>query len=340
MIDYPAATVALFDPTTGELPRRKLDAKRLRDFLRRLTEAGASSFLVGSSTGHGHLRTVPELESMFRVAAEAEVSDGTLMGLLRPEDGLQTNRRLLCVLKGLSYSVAYLRPSVGLDGADDDAIVANLAPITRVACEIGIPVGLYSISDVSGAAMSAEAAARIVRSPGGENVVAIKVTESNYETGTLRFLRHNDLKHLKIVQGWDPHLARALKDGSDDAAGGSRCGITSGAMSFAIYQYQHILAACAAGDWAEVESAQEAVSILFAAMQDDPAKFANLQTAKYIMGLGHPITSTISDEQCGRVIDALRTLTRELDRNRLAASLNLMGDGPFQLELDSIRTDA
>ena len=47
------------------------------------------------------------------------------------------------------------------------------------------------------------------------------------------------------------------------------------------------------------------VTTVFAAMQDDPGKFADLQRAKYIMGLGHPITREITNEQMERVFAAL-----------------------------------
>ena len=38
---YPAATVACFDPTIGDLPRRKLDVPRTKRFLEALAAAGA-----------------------------------------------------------------------------------------------------------------------------------------------------------------------------------------------------------------------------------------------------------------------------------------------------------
>jgi len=139
-----------------------------------------------------------------------------------------------------------------------------------------------------------------------ESNVAIKVTEADYEASTLRFLQHPDLSLLKIVQGWDPHLARALQDGKEyDDHGRQRCGVTSGPMSFAVFQYQHILAAAERGDWDEVAAAQAAVTALFSAMQDDPAKFADLQRAKYLMGLGQPLTGVVTPKQFGPVLRAL-----------------------------------
>ena len=64
MIKYPDATVACFDPTQGDLPRRSLDRERLQQFLQKLGEAGAESVLIAASTGQGHLRTVGELEGV------------------------------------------------------------------------------------------------------------------------------------------------------------------------------------------------------------------------------------------------------------------------------------
>jgi hypothetical protein len=161
--------------------------------------------------------------------------------------------------------------------------------------------------------------------------VAIKVTEARYEASTQRFLADSRLARLKIVQGWDPHLARALREGRKHAAQGrQRCGVTSGPMSFAVYQYLHILAAAERDDWDEVAAAQAAVTALFQAMQDDPVKFADLQRAKFLMGLGHPLTGTVTPAQFDPVLRALGNLPRPADRDRLARSLNLMENGPFQ----------
>ncbi|MBW3598453.1 MAG: hypothetical protein KY475_14425 [Planctomycetes bacterium] len=162
----------------------------------------------------------------------------------------------------------------------------------------------------------------------------MKVTEADYEASTLRFLQHADLKRLKIVQGWDPHLARALQDGPRyDAQGRQRCGVTSGPMSLAVHQYLHLLHAAREEQWEEVSAAQAAVTALFASMQDDPRRFADLQRAKYIMGLGHPLAAEISAAQADRVLDALRSLPRESDRIRLAKSLDLMETGPYHRQL-------
>src|SRR4051812_3218571 len=102
---YPAATVACFDPTTGDLPRRRLDEPRTICYLERLAEAGAPSLLIAASTGHGHVRTVGELEAWFRVAARAKYGDTVLTALLRPEDGPEINFRLANHLADDGYSV-------------------------------------------------------------------------------------------------------------------------------------------------------------------------------------------------------------------------------------------
>ena len=68
-------------------------------------------------------------------------------------------------------------------------------------------------------------------------------------------------------------------------------------------------------------------------MQDDPAKFADLQRAKVIMGLGQPLTGKVEPAQIERVLAALEGLPRRADRARLARSLDLMGDGPYHERL-------
>lgn len=165
----------------------------------------------------------------------------------------------------------------------------------------------------------------------------MKITETDYEASTLRLLAHPALTRLKIVQGWDPHLARALRDGPRfDPAGRPRTGLTSGAMSFAAHQYRHLLAAAGRADWAEVEAALGAVSRLFAAMQDDPRRFPDLQRAKYVMGLGHPVTGTVTPAQAEHLLAALEAVERPADRRRLADSLDLMGDGPYHERLRAV----
>ncbi|MFO7594382.1 MAG: hypothetical protein R6X15_10105 [Pseudomonadota bacterium] len=335
---YPVSTVACFDPTEGELPRRGLDEGRTISLLERFAAEGVPAVLIASSTGQGHLRTAEELEAWIRCAARADTGEMLRIALLRPEDGFETNRRLLKLLVDNDFPVVFFRPGTDLpSGADEAAVRDQLAPLVAAAAGEGLAIGLYTISGVSGVPLTADAAAHLVEGEGGEHIVAVKVTEVDYETSTARFLAHPALRRLKIVQGWDPHLVRALKEGPRfDSAGRQRAGITSGLMSLAVRQYLHLMAAAQKGDWQEVEQAKQAATALFQSMQDDPQQFADLQRAKYIMGLGHPLTGTVTEQQVERVFSALESMTRWEDRRRLAQSLDLMGDGPYHERLTAL----
>ncbi|MFI4874641.1 MAG: hypothetical protein ACIALR_04860 [Blastopirellula sp. JB062] len=332
---YPAATVACFDPTQGELPRRELDPNRLVAYLENLAHAGAEAVLLAASTGHGHLRTVDELAQWFAAAGKADIGAMVKMALLRPEDGPEANARLLDVIVEQEIPVVFLRPGSDLTaGADDVEVVDNMAPLLKQAADAQRAIGLYSIPDVSGVPLSVAAAEQLLDLPGGDRIVAAKITEADYAASTQQYLRSPRLTKLKIVQGWDPHLAFALQDGpKHDVDGRQRVGVTSGPMSLAVYQYKYLLQAAAEQRWHEVEQSQKAVTALFVAMQDDPQKFADLQRAKKIMGLGQPITGEVTDEQIERVFLALESLSRSEDRRRLAWSLDLMEDGPYHERL-------
>ena len=337
ILHYPAATVACFDATMGPLPRRMLAPEHNKVFLERLAAAGAPAVLIAASTGHGHLRTAEELEEWFRASATANLGGAIKMALLRPEDGVDANNRLLALLKELEYPVIFVRPGTDLapDAADEE-VAKNMQPLVEEAARLGFAVGVYSISDVSGLPLRPAATRILLDGPGGENIVAVKVTEADFEASTLEFLKDKALAHLKIVQGWDPHLARALREGRDyDADGRQRCGVTSGAMSFAIYQYLHMFD-CAGRDWEELSAAQGAVTHLFTAMQDDPSKFADLQRAKFIMGLGEPLTGLTDEDDVERVLTTLEQLPREADRHRLARSLDLLENGPYHDRLQAM----
>lgn len=335
---YPHATVACFDPTRGELPRRRLDPERTVDYLERLAGFDAPGVLIASSTGQGHLRTPEELAEWFRCAGRARLGRTVPMGLLRPEDGMRANEHLLDLLVECDYPVVFFRPGTDLDpGAGAETVAASLRPLVAAAAERRLAVGLYSIPDVSGLPLTPAAAALLVDSPGGENIAAVKITEANYEASTARFLAHPALAKLKIVQGWDPFMVRALRDGPlHDADGRQRTGVTSGVMALALHQYLHILERATESDWDEVEAAQGAVTRVFESMQGDPARFADLQRAKYAMGLGQPLTGSVSDDQVTRIFEAMEAVPREADRGRLARSLDLMGDGPFHERLAAL----
>jgi hypothetical protein len=282
---------------------------------------------------------VAELEEWFRVAGEAKLGGTMLSALLRPEDGAEANARLVNLLAALKYPVIFIRPGTDLPkNATSQLIANNMRPLVELAAAKGLAVGLYSIPDVSGVPMPPDVAAELVQGREGKNIVAIKVTEADYDGSTTRFLADKRLSHLKIVQGWDPHLVRALQDGPEhDDYQRQRCGVTSGPMSFAIYQYLQILGAVGRGDFAEAAAAQSAVTAVFQSMQDDPKKFADLQRAKFIMGLGQPLTGTVNEQQIERVFKALESLPRAADRQRLARSLDLLGDGPFHKRLSTLQ---
>lgn len=331
--NYPSATVACFDATTGALPRRSLAGDLLIRYLQSLAQEGAPALLIGASTGQGHLRTLDELREWFQVAAQAETGSAVRVALLRPEDGKETARPLMTKLAEWGYHVAMIRPATGLNATTSlQEIVEGIRPWMEAAAEAGLAVGLYSISNVSGAPLTPEAVARLMNSPGGDRIVAVKVTEENYESSTGAFLHDRRFARLKIVQGWDPHIGRALREGYDPVTKTQRCGITSGCMSFSIKQFMHMMNSATACDWVEVDQSIKAVATLFAAMQDDPTRFANLQRAKWIMGLGGPLTSEVTSEQTARVLSAIRGLAREPDRQRIVQSLRLLGESPFDSE--------
>lgn len=335
---YPAATVACFDAVAGDLPRRRLDDEKNVRFLERLADVGAPAVLIAASTGHGHVRTLEELRHWLRIAVTARLRNTVPIALLRPEDGVDANRQLVRDLREWGYPIVFVRPGTNVPkDATDEQIAANVQPVVEAAANQGLAVGVYSIPDVSGVQLTPAAVALLVKAPGGRNLVAVKVTEANYDLSTLRFLEHPALRHLKIVQGWDPHLARALRDGpSYDAQRRQRCGVTSGPMSFAVYQYLHLFDAAERDDWEEVAHAQLAVTLLFQAMQDDPTKFADLQRAKYIMGLGQPLTGQVSAVQAEKVLATLANLQRPADLFRMSRSLDLMGDGPYHARLAAL----
>ena len=325
--NYPVATVACFDPTSGELPRRQLDVEANSRFLEKLSAHDVPAVLIGASTGQGHLRSPEELDSWFRSTSDVDLGNTIKIALLRPEDGEAWNERHAQALVESGFDIAFVRPGTGLQpGTPDSEIAASMEGCCRAIGEAGLALGVYSIPDVSGVPLGPDAVAEL-RERWSEQLVAVKVTEPDYHRSTRRFLGDERMTGLKIVQGWDPFLAQALNDAPD------RCGVTSGPMSFALFQYLHILASAQAQDWKEVERAQGAVTSLFESMQDDPNRFADLQRAKYVMGLGHPLLGEIQPPQVERIFAALEGLDRDEDRMRMASSLNLMEQGPFASRL-------
>lgn len=133
---------------------------------------------------------------------------------------------MLAELRRLEYPIVFIRPGTDLPrDADDRQTAENMRPLVVEAARLGFAVGVCpSIPDVSGVRLSAAAAAMLVEGPGGERIVAAKVTQADYESSTLEFLQHPALARLKIVQGWDTFLARAFttaRDSTPRAASGA-----------------------------------------------------------------------------------------------------------------------
>ena len=328
--NYPRATVACFDATSGHLPRRKLDVERNNAFLKKLSAAEVPAVLIGASTGQGHLRTPGELLEWFASTQQVDLGATVKIALLRPEDGEEWHRKQVAAMVEAGFEIAFVRPGTDLSpDADDTAVVSNMQSAVRAIVDADLALGVYSIPDVSGVPLRPNAVAEIQQRYASQ-LVAVKVTEADFDASTVQFLKDERLTKLKIVQGWDPFMADALQ------ADPNRCGVTSGPMSLALFQYLHILDAADRKDWSEVQRAQKAVTLLFQSMQDDPRKFADLQRAKYVMGLGHPLLGEVSDPQVVRLFRALEGLEDPADRSRLAKSLNLMQDGPFASRLTDL----
>jgi len=72
------------------------------------------------------------------------------------------------------------------------------------------------------------------------------------------------------------------------------------------------------------------------ALQDDPTKIADLQRAKWAMGLGHPLLKKNEKKNSDRLIVAIEGQKNAGDRKRLAKSVNMMGDGPYADRLSKL----
>ena len=235
--NYPRDTVAAFDPTKGNLPRRKMDEAKMIKYIEKLSK-GVSAVLIASSAGAGHLRTVDELDAWFKASAKAKLGKAVRVGLLRPEDSDADNRRLVQTMKESGIEVGFLRTGTNLPHgkATDKQVADNMRPLVQMIGDAGMAVGCYSISPIAGNVLSPNALSMLVKGPGGDKIVAVKVTEADYKKSTLEFLKHKDLKHLKVVQGWGSFVSCAMKDGPGfDTKGRQRVGITSGEMAYMHY---------------------------------------------------------------------------------------------------------
>lgn len=141
-------------------------------------------------------------------------------------------------MKESGIEVGFVRTGTNLPHgkATDKQVADNMRPLVQMIGDAGMAVGCYSISPIAGNVLSPNALSMLVKGPGGDKIVAVKVTEADYKTSTLEHLKHKDLKHLKVVQGWGSFVSCAMKDGPGfDTKGRQRVGITSGEMAYMHY---------------------------------------------------------------------------------------------------------
>ncbi|MEM9674966.1 MAG: hypothetical protein ACFB15_17890 [Cyclobacteriaceae bacterium] len=344
----PAWTVAAFDPTEGDLPRRSLDQKGLQHYLTALSEAGAPGVLLAASTGWGHARTFEEHQATLIAAGNLPLPNCIKQSLLRIEDPLKDNVSLLRKLQQLDYGIVWTRRgSQLLPKASDEEVADYMLPLVREATQMNLPVGIYSISTVDKAPLKVGAAKLLLQKLGDElarRVVAVKITEPNFENSTLTYLNDPVFVNKKIVQGWDEFYGRALREGTDEE-GVQHCGATSGAAACMVYAYQVMYQAAQKNQWDKLAQIQQVVSKVFYSMQGvDKNLFPDLQIAKWMMGLGHPLTESRSSDDAQPVLDTLAKLARSSNPEHVQLiidSLLIMQDhpnyqSPLKKELTSI----
>jgi dihydrodipicolinate synthase/N-acetylneuraminate lyase len=221
--------------------------------------------------------------------------------------------------------------------ASDSEVAKGLYQFAQTAIDNGIPFGVYSISTVDGAPLTAESVVilnKMLGKEGSQYLVAIKITESDFESSTIKFLNCNELQNKKIVQGWDSFYKRALQAGLL-MGGRNRCGATSSAAACMVKAFNQMYIQSLAKNWEEVEKIQNVVTTVFLSMQgEDKTKFPDLQIAKKVMGLGDPLTEERTIEEAENLIKTIERLANNPDTEYgavlVAQSLLLMGkDTPY-----------
>ncbi len=330
----PTWTVALFDPTTGELPRRRIDVEGTKQYARAIANAGAPGVLVAASTGWGHKRNLEEHWKTLEIFGQADLGSTIKQALIRIEDPIDFNIELIGELKKWGYSVVWTRRGTNIKPAADDREVArHLFPLAKASAEAAIPMGIYSVSTIDGAPLKASAAAILLDHLGekaSRYLVAVKVTEPFFEDSTQEYLEEDTFKNKKIKQGWDSHYARALKAGIRPD-GTNQCGATSGAAACMVYAYDAMYECAAKENWSCLISVQEMVNRVFDALQDkDRTRFPDLQIAKRVMGLGHPLTEERTLDTAEKFVEFIEELAKQHPNNRaiklIARSMIIMGD--------------
>jgi len=107
-------------------------------------------------------------------------------------------------------------------------------------------------------------------------------------------------------------------------------------MAYCQHQYKYMLDHCDEKNWEEVKRTQRSVTAMWDALSDDPTKVPDLQRAKCAMGLGHVINREIKKDDAERLIVAIEGQENAGDRERLAKSVNLMGEGPYADRLSKL----
>jgi dihydrodipicolinate synthase/N-acetylneuraminate lyase len=329
----PAWTVALLDPTLGQLPRRQLDHEATRLYAEAIAHQGAPGVLFASSTGWGHVRTFAEHWATLETGGQTQLGKTVKQALLRNEDPVNDNHRLIAALKQWGYDMVWMRRGRLLPAdADDEAVAEHLLPTALVVVDAQMPLGLYSISSVDGAPLTVSAARLLLQKLGRKRnpyIVAVKITEPDFDSSTLAFLHDPVFNQKKIVQGWDEHFSRALRAGHK-ADGSFHCGATSGAAACMVRAFRSMYQKALVQDWTGLARIQKAVSAAFLAMQgEDKSVFPDLQIAKMVMGLGQPLTEDRTLTQGGFLVSRIEELAQEADTREgaqmIAASLLIMG---------------
>lgn len=346
----PSWTVALFDPTTGDLPRRKLDEDKSKLYMQAIAKAGAPGVLLAASTGWGHARNFVEHRHTLAVGGEAELGPCIKQALIRIEDPLEENKKLIQELKDWGYGMVWTRRGSNLPvGASDEIVTEHMLPLVKSAIEAEMPIGIYSISTVDGAPLTASAAKLLLSklsAAEAQFLVAIKITEPVFEESTLAYLQEPSFDHKKIVQGWDAFYAEALQQGLR-TNGHNHCGATSGAATCMVFAYKAMYEATLANDWDKLAAIQSVVSKVFFSMQGpDKSKFPDLQTAKWVMGLGHPLTESREEKDAVKLIKVLHELAEDNGSMQtvklIMKSLQIMNqfgiDSPIQAQLNEVNS--
>jgi hypothetical protein len=298
------------------------------------------------------VRTLEEHRETLEVGGAIDLGHTIKQALLRIEDPLDYNMDLMAELKAWDYGVVWTRRGSNLPPeADDELVVENLLPLAREAARIGMPLGIYSITTVDGAPLKVSAGKLLLERLGNEqarHIVAVKITESDFESSTKNYLKAQAFRNRKIVQGWDAFYARALKEGNR-VDGTNQCGATSGAAACMVHAYKAMYDKAMVGDWQGLSGIQEMVSKVFFSMQgEDKTVFPDLQLAKRAMGLGHPLTEDRSLEQVEGLVNTIEELDRMYPGNEalrlIAESLLLLGDeagytSPFYERLSPMADD-